>query len=427
MTTTTRNRGVRRPTGVLPRVTCPHCWEQCAPEDLLWVSEHAELYGDERLGTDQPRRFLPTRFNLDGLALDARGLACHQLACPNCHLLVPRALLEMEPLFVSIFGSQNSGKSYYLAALSWELRRQLPLKFQVSFADADPSMNRVLRDYEESVFANGTGETPVPLGRLIHKTQVQGDMYDTVAFGSQTVTYPHPFLLSMRPLDQHPNAERAAELGKVVCLYDNAGESFQPGADSATSPVTRHMARSRVLLFVCDPLQEARFRAACAHPAARPTGTRLVRQEPILQEAAARIRKYAQLTQTEKHAAPLVVVLTKFDLWSTMLNDDRPAEPFQTASLNGSASMHAVNAGAVDQRSLQTRGLLMQHCPELVVAAEGFAQHVLYVPVSALGWNVSSSAEVAMIRPADAQPYWVTVPILYALSKHVKGLIPRTV
>lgn len=392
---------------------------------MLWISEHAELYGDERLGADQPRRFLPTRFNTDGLALDARGLPCHQLACPNCHLVVPRALLEMEPLFVSIFGSQNSGKSYYLAALTWELRRQLPLNFQVSFADADPAMNRILRDYEESVFASGAGDIPVPLGRLIHKTQVQGDMYDTVAFGSQTVTFPHPFLLSMRPLDRHPNAARTSELGKVVCLYDNAGESFQPGADNASSPVTRHLARSRVLLFVCDPLQEARFRAACSHPAVQGTGTRLVRQEPILQEAASRIRKYARLNQTDKHAAPLVVVVTKYDLWSSMLHDDRPEEPFQDVSGHGSSCMHAVNSAVVDRRSQETRSLLLKHCPELVLTAEEFAQHVSYVPVSALGWNVSASGELPTIRPMDAQPYWVTVPLLYALSKHVKGLIPR--
>ncbi len=295
----------------------------------MWVSEHAELYGDERLGRDHLRRFLPTRFTVEGLAIDARGLPCHQLACPQCHLIVPRALLEMEPLFVSIFGSQYSGKSFYLAALTWELRRKLPLNFQISFSDADPAMNRLLSEYEESVFANPAGQVSIPLGKLISKTQAQGEMYDTVAFGSQAVTYPHPFLLSMRPLEQHPNAARAAELGKVVCLYDNAGESFVPGADSAASPVTRHLARSRILLFVCDPLQEARFRAAC--PRVRPPGPgeRLLRQEPILQEAAARIRKYAQLKQNERHAAPLVVVLTKYDMWSSLLNDDRPQEPYQ--------------------------------------------------------------------------------------------------
>ena len=64
-----------RPAGLLSRVTCPHCWEQCAPEKLLWVSEHTDLLGDHRLGPEQAQRFLPTRFSLNGEAIDANAVA----------------------------------------------------------------------------------------------------------------------------------------------------------------------------------------------------------------------------------------------------------------------------------------------------------------------------------------------------------------
>ena len=106
-----------RPTGILERVTCPHCWEQFAPEKTLWISEHSDLLGDNRL-PDQSQRFLPTRFTVKGEAIDSKGFPCHQLACPNCHLVVPRPLFEMEPLFLSIFGAPASGKSYFLAAMT---------------------------------------------------------------------------------------------------------------------------------------------------------------------------------------------------------------------------------------------------------------------------------------------------------------------
>src|SRR5947208_3034823 len=86
---------------LLRRTTCPHCWQAFAPEDILWVSAHADLRGDPRLGPDLPQRFLPTRFTPDGAALDARGLVCTGLACSHCHLGLPRPLLEMEPFFVS--------------------------------------------------------------------------------------------------------------------------------------------------------------------------------------------------------------------------------------------------------------------------------------------------------------------------------------
>ncbi|MBM4076408.1 MAG: hypothetical protein FJ267_12305, partial [Planctomycetes bacterium] len=276
-----------RPAGLLPRVTCPHCWEQFSPEKLLWVSEHSDLLGDQRLGPEQQSRFLPTRFTINGEALDAKGFPCHQLACPTCHLIIPRSLLELEPLFLSIFGAPASGKSYFLAALTWELRKVLPLTFQASFADADPVFNQQLNDYEESVFAGSNGNKLVPLANLIRKTEEQGDMYDTVSFGNQTVSYPRPFLFSLQPQPGHRKGPDAPKLARTLCLYDNAGESFQPGKDSAAAPVTRHMAQSRVLFFVFDPTQDARFQKLIGRQDAVPS-IRTMRQESILQEAIAR-------------------------------------------------------------------------------------------------------------------------------------------
>ena len=80
--------------------------------------------------------------------------------------------------------------------------------------------------------------------------------------GSRRSTYPRPFLFTMQPQDGHPGGD-PARLARMLCLYDNAGEHFQPGQDTATSPVTRHLARSRAILFLFDPTQDPRFRAVC--------------------------------------------------------------------------------------------------------------------------------------------------------------------
>jgi hypothetical protein len=81
---------------ILPKITCPHCWQRFRPEELLRISRHADLLGDQVLGSDAPLRFLPSRFDVSGNALDARGMACQSLACPRCHLMIPRALTEIE-------------------------------------------------------------------------------------------------------------------------------------------------------------------------------------------------------------------------------------------------------------------------------------------------------------------------------------------
>jgi hypothetical protein len=91
-----------RSLGLLTQVICPHCWERFAPEDVLWIAAHEDLNKDDMLADGAYRRFKPTRFTVSGQAIDARGMACHTLACPHCHLEVPEPVLQLEPLFLSI-------------------------------------------------------------------------------------------------------------------------------------------------------------------------------------------------------------------------------------------------------------------------------------------------------------------------------------
>jgi hypothetical protein len=412
------------PGSLLPRTTCPHCWTTFSPEDVLWISAHADLLGDPRLGPEQQQRFLPTRFNTDGHALDARGFVCQAMACPKCHLGLPRAFLEIEPTFVSILGTPACGKSFFLAAMTWQLRRDLPRFFSVSFADADPVTNRTLNEYEEALFLNPHAEQLVPLADLIRKTELQGgELYDVVQYGNQSVSYPRPFLFVVRPQDNHPRAEAEKELARVLCLYDNAGEHFQPGQDTTGSPVTRHMAQARVLLFLFDPTQDVRFQKLCqSRQLSVVSPGRTSRQEAVLQEAIARVRRVLGLPQSARHDRPLIIVLTKCDAWDRLLAETKAGEPW--VARDGIASL---DVEQIERRSRQARALMLQACPELVATAEDFAQEVLYVPASALGQSperVLPDRGPPAIRPCDIRPTWVTVPLLYSMSRWMPGLVP---
>ncbi len=412
------------PLPLLRRTTCPHCWHPFAPEDVLWIATHADLLGDPRLGPEQLQRFLPTRFDVDGNALDAKGFPCHALACPQCHLSVPRALLETEPVFLSILGMPACGKSYYLTALTWELRRLLPQHFGLSFADADPVSNRSVNEYEELLFLNPKSDDLIPLGDLIRKTELQGELYDTVMYGSQNVSYPRPFLFSVQALENHPRYDPRHPPGRVLCLYDNAGEHFQPGQDSAGSPVTHHLARSRLLFFLFDPTQDPRFRQLCQEKrgaAAALAGGRTSRQEAVLHEAADRVRRYANLSHHEKHHRPLIMVVTKLDVWSHLLDDADLPEPWIHAG-----RLQGLDLDRIEKLSQEVRALMLRVCPEIVSAAENFAQEVVYVPVSALGQSPVPDPQTGRqaIRPRDIRPVWTTVPLLYGMYRWLPGIIP---
>ena len=412
--------------GLQSRVVCPHCWHTYSPHDSLWISQHPDLLGDPRLGKDQQLRFLPTRFSVEGDAIDAGGFTCQGLACPNCHLPVPRALLEMEPLFFSILGAPASGKSYFLASMTWQLRKSLPQYFSLSFSDADPASNLTLNGYEELLFLNAEPDKLVALP----KTDLQGDhLYDSVQYGEQVVIYPRPYVFGLRPQETHPNAQAIERLSRGLCLYDNAGEHFMPGADKAASPVTRHLPLSRVLFFLFDPTQDPDFRRACRDRTDDPQmrdRARTYRQELILLEAAQRVRRHSGLAQHAKHPRPLVVIVTKYDAWGSLLSGG--AQPLETRQIlrEGKNGLWAVDIEAVNAMSQQVRAMLCKYRSEFVFAAEAFCQEVIYIPVSALGRGPEIDAHSGQlcIRPADIHPMWADVPMLYALARWMQGLVP---
>jgi hypothetical protein len=370
---------------------------------------------------------LPTRFTLEGQALDARGMVCTTLACPACHLALPRVLLENEVTFISIIGSAGSGKSNYLAAMTWELRQRLARDFGIIFADGDKEANWIVNRYEETLFLPEDPERPV----VLDKTRTQGDLYRSVTINGQETQLPKPFLFSLHPAANHPRAARRARLGRIVCLYDNAGEHYNVGQDTALTPVTRHLARSKVLMFLLDPTQDPRFRARCKPISQDPQivePMQTVRQETILSEAAIRFRKHASLSAHQKAGRPLLVLVAKSDIWGggggLVEGEDLVNEPVIRAAKEGD-HLAVLDLDRIERVSGKVRELLLSVTPEVVSAAEDFAEDVVYIPVSALGHSPEKYPDKngLLIRPRDIHPRWVTVPLLYSYARWATGLI----
>jgi hypothetical protein len=255
---------------------------------------------------------------------------------------------------------------------------------------------------------------------------------NTVLFGEQTITYPKPFVFSLLPLENHPLAAKYKELSRVLCFYDNAGESFLPGEDTAASPVTRHLARSRALMFLFDPTQDLRFRRLCEGKTSDPqmmvrserfAQENPVRQETILSEAALRVRRYAGIGQNQRFTRPLVVVVSKFDSWANLLPVAELPPPY---SINKKTELRAVRLAAIDEVSHAVRDLLWSVSPEIVSTAESFSNQVIYIPCSATGCapEIDSRNGGFGFRPKNLNPIWSEVPLLYIMSRWMGGLVP---
>jgi hypothetical protein len=224
------------------------------------------------------------------------------------------------------------------------------------------------------------------------------------------------------------NSTVADDRLRVMCLYDNAGEHFQPGMDSASAPGTQHMARSKALIFLFDPTQNPQFREHCRTFSTDPQlygAARTLRQETILTEAASRVRRYTGLSPQRKHDRPLLIVVSKADIWGKLLDANLETEPLLADPAYPGTNLALVDLARVNRVSAAVRALLMKFTPEVVAAAEDFCRTIVYIPSSALGRGPELQQETGMlgIRPRDIRPKWAAAPMLYFLAKW-GGVLP---
>ena len=388
-------------------LTCPVCWLHFDEGDIMHVAMHNSLRGDPILGEDALQRFYPTRFNDRGQALDAFGLACIDMACPHCRRKLPPGFVGMPQHIFSIVGDQSAGKSYFLSVLMKVLPNALSRHFQVNFQDADPEGNAILNDMKNALFAARKPED----ARLL-KTQLDGAMYERLPRYGRTVALPKPFIFSL-------GSGREGERPYSVVFYDNAGEHFQPGRDSADSPGAQHVAHSSGILFLFDPFNSPEFRERIAgQPDPQFEQPIMDQQDVILSEMRVRIQKLLALAPGERIDVPLAVMMGKCDAWMSLLGD----EPFEPVIKDGK-----LNLAAIDRNSDKCRDLLADICPRIVSNAESISRNVRYFPVSAFGHPpVRIDSGTYVPDPGQLKPILLDAPVLWQLARVTPELVPTT-
>lgn len=404
---------------ILNHLTCPHCWAEFHPGQLVWIAQHEDLRGDPVI-PDGFIRFRPSVFNADGDALDARGLPCNRVACPRCHMEIPRQMLEFSTIIFSVIGTTFSGKSYFLATSTWQLRKELGPHFGMAFSDADAAANTTLTDFQKTLFSSTQPYV------AIEKTQTDaGTHYVSAQINDQWISLPKPFIYTLTPTTTHPAANgQSRRHSFCICYYDNAGEHFRPGEDTALTPVTMHMAKARVLMFVFDPTQDIAMRKFIAEKCDDPQirdGFPTDLQTPYLTEAVERIRRHAHLQPSQRLDTPLLILVSKADTWAHAFDIDITTEPYQPSA---DGELWRVDIKRIEAASAQVRQMLLQYAGELVSAAESISNEVLYLPVSSLGCSPQtangeqkSGRPALVVEPSQIRPQWTTVPLIYPMTK----------
>lgn len=393
-------------------LVCPHCWQRFNFSRMHYISRHPMLTGDAVLGPDAQRRFLPIRYNESGQPLDDNGEPCVDMACPRCHLHIPDAYADYPSLFFSIAGSPSSGKSYYLTALTHQLRSLLPMSFRLFFADSDASINQTLNLYEQTIF--GAADDSIV---ALPKTALQGEDYtDRVTINGYQTDLPCPFIFSVTPMPGN-----SFTLQHEIVFYDNAGEHFEPGMDTIENLSTMHLANANGVIYLHDPLKDPALAKLCEGDDPQIAQHSPANQIPLLIECIGRIRKHRGLRPDQKFNAPFVVVIPKYDLWCDNFPVDlRDTDFILTDTDSGTAGL---NMSVVFGVSYLVRCLLLKYSPALVSITEQFSDNVLFVPVSSFGHAAEMNPGTGMlgVRAGQLNPVWTEVPLFIMLYNY--GLI----
>lgn len=421
---------------LLNEITCPNCWQKFSPEAALAIAGHIDLTGDPRLEDErEPRRFVPTRFTPECAALDEKDTPSFELACPHCHLIVPRVVFERrDTVFLSIFGRTKSGKSYFLAAMGRQLETLLPQRFGIGVTEPHPASNAVIRDYKNKLFNNPDPEAYVD----IPPTDETGRKhYQAVKYSGDIRNYPRPMFFQVAPTGRHPNAKSPTRFMRTICLYDNSGEHFSPKWAQPNKPETEHLSRSSAMLFIFDPLREPAFIERCRGVSTDPQiGETAAFQENepqdvILATADQNVKKWLGHEISRPLDKPLVVILAKFDAWRHLVKGELP--PFATGTDGDVTAVHGFRADDVERVSEKMRALLLALCPAIVATAERFSRNVCYIPTSATGCSPTvvgkkpDGSTDYKFRRGSVRPTWAEVPLLWILHKLTTGLVPVAV
>ena len=380
---------------------CPYCRTVSDIGDVLSVSVSPGLLGDSVLGEGEQSRFAPTNFTDNGLAIDAEGGVCTDIACPRCHMSIPNDLMNLEQFIMSVVGTSGAGKSVFLASSIWRCRQLLKLKFNIGFRDLAPSWNTWIRAYEEKLFFQ-QDDTKL---QQIEKTDLQASNISRIVnLGAEHVLLPTP---SYFRLD---NGE-GEESEKCFVVYDCAGEHFLPGADDHSSLVTLHTLSADSILFLFDPSADPRMRPFLDLGVGTASNIAQM-QDVVLAELAARTKKYLGNRGGRKLKQPLLFAISKAD----MLHGEIPMD-VELYRVNDAGKL-ALDVAALRELSDKTESFLNSCVPEIAATAQDISSDIWFLPISALGHNPKKEG----VRPCDIKPLWAELPVVFTLAK--KGLIP---
>ena len=113
------------------------------------------------------------------------------------------------------------------------------------------------------------------------------------------------------------------------------------------------------------------------------------------------------------------MIIGKYDIWSTVF----PEAKLETQFVRDGK----LDLAVIDKNSNALREFLVEHCPDIVGAAESISSNLRYFPVSTFGSHAvqlkDKGVEFAP-DPSQINPKFIEIPTVWALTQVAPGLVP---
>jgi hypothetical protein len=149
-------------------------------------------------------------------------------------------------------------------------------------------------------------------------------------------------------------------------------------------------------------------------------------QSEVLDEVLERIRRRRGVAGVDRIDAPLIIAITKFDVWEKALGGDPLPNDIDLVDGTGPP---AIDIEAINEISSRVRLWLRSSCPEIVHAAENQVENVYYIPTSSQGTSpeLHQDSDMLMVKPSSISPRLADAPLLLAMHFSTPRLIPARV
>lgn len=413
-------------------VMCPHCWHPFVASQTMAVAMQSSLGVDlVAAADDNPNvRFLPSRFSIRGIPLDPSGAECLHLACPQCHLMLSRANLVAQPLFVSIVGAPRAGKTFLLTAAVRRLRTTLRL-LGCKFGDASTFENRVLEEYAQRLFEPADPREVIESLGSTHPMTPANSVVVRIRGEEQRLLKPFQFhfVPGERVLPPPQRSDPRALVGRVIALYDNPGQDHLAGNREGLGSI-RHIAHAKVVVFVLNPLSEKRLRERCdqEHPLVRDPTAEEMRAESkpamVLSELITRIATFKGRSPNAPLDARVVIVISKSDLFPEMYELIRPSPSgVDLATPVGDSQLGWVNRmNDVSNEASRRLEALWPEFMELARNADAKRSPKVF-PVSIVDPDAAKQARNVggfALTGEMIRPVWVEVPFFWSITRSIE-------